>query len=401
MKIEEMNLERLYSIKDGDVFKNRRELCNFLEVEYKDKGKGARTQNGRIEFLFAYHKEGNKIIVDETYPEVIIELNFRLSSNRQKQISELLILDLILGSIDNQDEALIINHNVLIPYLALANKNYIYYYYNKNKELASKLGMKVNVEQTLESWLTSVRGTLKNAINSAIKQLEKEGYILHNKVYKVQTTEQRDNILKESKNADYDAEVNKMELATNTETNRILEIEKEILNKMQCTKKDLIVRGEYGKFTQRCYAETKRQIGIEFYFLCHKFNYAESFIKDKKQEIIDNLKNENINELKYELNNLMCEKVRRNSQKRVEKHNETMKHIDEEVKEIRKSVKGFGNISDAYVSNLMKTYESQLGKDYLNTKEHKDIEERLIDLLLVIKDINTDVEEVQYDTIIE
>ena len=410
MKFEDLNLKNVENIEEGMIFKNRRELCEYLGVKYASKGKRIKAQTEKIEYIFAYHKDGHKIIVDDVYPLAIIELNFQLSTNRQKKISELLILDLILSAIDNNDEALIINQNVLIPYLALANKNYIYYYYNKNNELAKKLGIEVDYEKTLNSWLSSVRSSLKSSIKSAIKQLKKEGCILYNEVYKVETVRQENEIFAQDglnkygdKIINYKSEHSTIKrnirIAEDGEINKIMAIEIEVLEEMGCTKQDLVMSGKYTEFNKMCLNKTIERLGIGFYFKCHKFNFATSFIKDKKMKVIEELKNENVYELKYELNSLMCEKVRQNSQKRIEKHNEYLKSINDEIKEL--SDENLGLVNAHQIRDLMQSYEKELGKSYLNTKEHKDIEERLINLLIVIKDLDEDTKSVWYDKILD
>lgn len=408
MTYDELNLDNIKTLEQGHVFKNRRELCDFLGVEYAKSGKAVRTQIERINHIFLYHKEGHKFIIDCVYPDAIIELNFLLSNDRQKQISELLILDLILGAIDNDDEALVINQNVLIPYLALANQNYIYYYYNKNNELAKKLGMKVDHVKTLDTWLSSVRGSLKSAIDSAINQLEKEGYVLHSQVYKVQIVNQDNEILvqervndfgdKETEYKSQHSEIRSgIRLATDAETNEILAIEKEVLRDLDMTKQDLILQGQFDKFNRICRNTTIERLGVGFYFLCHKFNFAKGFIEEKKEKIIQQLKNQDIGKLKYELNGLMCDKVRVNSQRRIDRHNEKLESIQSELNKI--SDDDSKTVVKHQARDLMKSYEKQLGKDYLNTVEHRELEERLVEFLLVINDLNKDVKKVWFDKI--
>lgn len=412
MKFEDLDLDRVKTIKKGMVFKNRRDLFDYIGAEYVGKGKRSQLQVKKIEILFSYHKEGHKIIVDRPNTIASIELSFKLMGDRQNKISQLLVLDLIISKVEAEDHAIVVNQNMLIQSLALANKNYIYYYYNKNNQIAEEMNIAVDHIKTLENWLKSVRSSLVNAIDGAIKTLEKEGLIIHNKVYKVQTVSQQNKIhITEGvnkfgdKTTDYGSTqsdiASSMRLASNSETNKILAIEQEVLDEMETNKRDLMIRGKYHQFNRACRNKTIEELDIGFYFLCHKFNYAEGFMEKKKQEVIKELQGENVEDLKYELNGIMCERVKRNSDKRIDNHNTTIEDGEHMLGDefgmmnVDMDIKG----NKEKIDSLMKSYERELGREYVGTDEHRKLEEELLQLLLVVDDLEEDLREVKYDVI--
>lgn len=411
MKFEDLNLENVQTIEEGMVFKNRRHLSEFLGVEYTQRGSKSQKQLKQIDNIFSYHKEGNKFIVDHVYSLERIELGFKLSTDRQKKISEILILDLILGAIKNKDETLIINHNMLISSLALANKNYIYYHYNKQNQLMKKLNINKNNQKTLEVWLNSIRNSLKHTIESAIAQLEKESYIMHSKVFKVELVHQTNEInITENLNKygdtveDYSSQHSTISrgvrLATPSEVNAILDIEREILQKMKVDSKATLMQdGRYGDFLKGCRRLTLSRLSIGFYFLCYSFNFAENFIEEKKDALIEELqRSENIAGLKLELNSLMCERTRENSKRRQKRHKTI---IDEGNKMFDDSQHGMltGNLGKTELDKLFSEYTMELNKTYMDSKEHAEIENRLTDFLLLVENLQDDIQKTWHETL--
>ncbi len=58
------------NLKEGQVFKNYKELCGFLGLEITN-GNSKKKQMDTLSTMCEWHKEGNKIVVDEVYEQAI------------------------------------------------------------------------------------------------------------------------------------------------------------------------------------------------------------------------------------------------------------------------------------------------------------------------------------------
>ncbi|WP_415331721.1 GIY-YIG nuclease family protein [Clostridium perfringens] len=62
------------NLKEGQVFKNYKELCGFLGWEITN-GNSKKKQMDTLSTMCEWHKEGNKIIIDEVYEKQLIKPN--------------------------------------------------------------------------------------------------------------------------------------------------------------------------------------------------------------------------------------------------------------------------------------------------------------------------------------
>lgn len=58
------------SIKAGQVFNSQKQLCDAIEIEYKDSTNSRKSREKEFDRRFKWHKEKRKIVIDEIYLEV-------------------------------------------------------------------------------------------------------------------------------------------------------------------------------------------------------------------------------------------------------------------------------------------------------------------------------------------
>lgn len=70
-----MKIENLY---EGMVIKNYKELCKLLEIKVAPGGNSKKAQFKELDTYCSYHKEGQKIVIDEIYSERKKKLDYRV-----------------------------------------------------------------------------------------------------------------------------------------------------------------------------------------------------------------------------------------------------------------------------------------------------------------------------------
>ena len=91
---------KIDKLKNGQIFKNYKELCGALEIPTKV-GKAKQLQMKDFERYFKYHKEGHKIVIDELLTEVKTKVDNRKNNkggNNVKYVDDMeyLILSLFI-----------------------------------------------------------------------------------------------------------------------------------------------------------------------------------------------------------------------------------------------------------------------------------------------------------------
>lgn len=110
-------------LKEGDIFKNYKHLCNFLNEEIKE----GNSRNAQIkEWLryFNYEREGQKYIITEVYPEPLPKDDKRSLGNNSEYLPhiELILLDYLSKQ---QDQVACLTINDMFLLLGMVNRNYV------------------------------------------------------------------------------------------------------------------------------------------------------------------------------------------------------------------------------------------------------------------------------------
>lgn len=302
----------------GQVFKNYKELCGFVGWNIKS-GNAKIAQFKELDTICKWHKEGNKIIIDEVY-EKTNEL-FREETNVRKgkynvEIGSS-ILAVVTSTLRKKQGVVYMRTQDLIIETALANDKLFSGYLEEGfsklevssyKDIAKKMTYKA-LENGL-SWLNSSR-TLKNEKVRMICITEDEDFV-KNKLY----------ITRE---------------ATIEENNALFEGEQKILMELGYESIfNVILKGELVEFGDRVtdYVFKNYGINIEYYYSAVKFTVTK-FSKERGLQLASK---------KSELNKEVWERTHKalveSAIRRRDKNYEISKKALEQYK--RKMIEGFG-----------------------------------------------------------
>nr|DAH73392.1 MAG TPA: hypothetical protein [Caudoviricetes sp.] len=152
-------------LKRKKVFKNWKELCQTLEWIPKG-GDSRKAQEKQLNRYCSWHKEGNKIIIDNVYnkPQVIVDER-RPPYHNELQTGILLLLN----QYQNTNGIIYLTKTSLLRSLGLTNANYNWC---KEHQLnyANYLGVPSNV---VNDFYQNYDSMVVNNVESALKQLEK------------------------------------------------------------------------------------------------------------------------------------------------------------------------------------------------------------------------------------
>ncbi|MDK0845355.1 hypothetical protein DDA98_10720 [Clostridium perfringens] len=130
----------MLNLREGQIFKNYKELCAFMGCEITN-GNSKKKQMDTLSTMCAWHKEGNKIIVDEVYEKQLVKKDGRKNNfgTGKKSIYykdfEIIMLKLFELSSTNYLDFTITQ---LMQMVGMVNKDYVKYKYSKG-DLLDKL----------------------------------------------------------------------------------------------------------------------------------------------------------------------------------------------------------------------------------------------------------------------
>lgn len=117
---------QIENLKIGQVLKNYKELCEVLGIE-PTTGNARKAQIKELERYCKYHKEGNKIVIDEIFSKELEKVDNRKlgNNNEQARCVRYLLLNLLSAYKIEQDEVIGFSKGLLLRKLYMANENYI------------------------------------------------------------------------------------------------------------------------------------------------------------------------------------------------------------------------------------------------------------------------------------
>ena len=92
---------KITNLKNGQIFKNYKELCGALEIEPKKSGSNSyKAQFKELDRYCKYHKEGRKIVIDEIFQKEQPKVDNRKNNKGGNNVIyandiEFIILDMI------------------------------------------------------------------------------------------------------------------------------------------------------------------------------------------------------------------------------------------------------------------------------------------------------------------
>lgn len=163
------------NLKIGQIIKNYKVLCtDYLNVE-PTKGNGRNYHFKELERFCLYHKEGQKIIIDEVFNEVKekVDMRGKQDNNTPKYVEniELNIIGELLTR--GQDNKYVVGRGVLLRNVGLTNINYSYCKRRQDK-LATYLEVK---KEVVNDYYTCVDSMILGNLEKALKNLSNKKII--------------------------------------------------------------------------------------------------------------------------------------------------------------------------------------------------------------------------------
>lgn len=250
---------KIENLKEGQVLKNYKELCEVLGIEPKT-GKSKQLQFKDLERYCKYHKEGNKIIIDQIYQEVKNKVDNRKlgNNNEQARCVRYLLLNLLSSYKIEQDEVIGFSKALMLKKLFMTNDNYVTAKYSR--ELYAKA---LEVETiAVNECLDYIENSSISAIRRAIATLKSQSVLGYK--YSYSWVDQK----------------GVHTHCTVLEENAIHLIEQEVMAQMRISKKQKIWEyGRWDEFKSRVKNKLLEEYPslftkLDYYYYSFHFNYA-------------------------------------------------------------------------------------------------------------------------------
>ena len=346
---------------EGLIIKNYKVLCEeYLGVK-PTKGNGRKYHFKELERYCEYHKEGQKIIIDNVYKdkkekidmrksEYISETDKRHNGNNTfygEDIEKLLLL--MMASTMVEDE-LILPMSIILNKISMVNSNYSIG--RRNQERLSEI-LKID-EKYVNEFYDTTHSNLRSTLESALNRLDKKALLRWKTVRMVckKVAVVKYNELDE---IEIDMDTDRVQytiqeeynIATKEQDLIIIEAENKILEEMELNNLNEVIRyGKINEFYKKVYEIVKKKANIKYYFNGYNLIFNRGNIIKELDKY-----GEDLEEIKNQLNQKVKEKTLDNAIKRQEKtEKETI------------TTKGFGNkrktekqnlrLSDTYLNNI-------------------------------------------------
>lgn len=274
------------------VFKNNKEACKFLNIEYKDSTNSRRFQEKQFNLHWKkWIKQGRKILVYQE-KETISDAYEKGNNIYNKYIVNILI-DYFYN---HKDNILYKTKNNLAETTGIINHNYISL---KNDVTQSKYGYIVTKDV-----LDSINGIIYSSIFSVLNKLNKKNYITYNQTYAINFIN-KNNMTEFRESTIFEAAI-------------IKKIEYETLKSMRIENIRLI---QNSKKLSKYYTKTNELVKL-------KINDMESYYTVFKLAIFKNNISTvkfNISELKAKLNKIIIDRLNNKIKKKQEKVKQKLK----------------------------------------------------------------------------
>lgn len=265
---------KIDKLKNGQIFKNYKELCGALEIPTKV-GKAKQLQMKDFERYFKYHKEGHKIVIDEIYSKELKKVDKRTKGNNTKYADDMeyLILSLLDKFEIGKDEKVGFSKNLLFSHCGLINDNYRIIKGNTLK-FSQLVDMPI---QTINECFDYTNNRMLKNLQSTLNRLKKRFLIVWGNGYNI--------VLKDEYGKEY------LEVADTAMEKEILSIERNLLLEMGYSNKRFIfVCGQWNNFKEKATEQLKELYpNISYYYDNISFNYNNEDIKKalKEYETLD------------------------------------------------------------------------------------------------------------------
>lgn len=217
------------NINVGDTFSTVTKLYKALGLP-NVKGKQKQIQDKEVSRYLEYEKTGqikrgkltNEIVITNIFDSPVIKIDNRVNNGGVSKYSDY-IDQLVMSALDDNDGRILNGiSNIFLNEIPLFTD--VYNKYRQCGELIVASKYKV-AEFSVKQYLFQVNSTIRNMFESSLKRLKKNGCIEYNKTFMVKINQSNDILANR-----YDKNFH----------DTILEIENDVLEKMECSKRDLI-----------------------------------------------------------------------------------------------------------------------------------------------------------------
>lgn len=308
---KEKKLKNINKLKEGMVFKNYKELCDFLSEPVKS-GKSKVAQLSMWESYFEFEKEKYQIKILSIYDKP------KGKMSRYGFINDIeeLILDLVVQ--DKNSENLFLSKNQLFKLLRMTNENYNFSRYHIPKlSIFTKIS-----ENEIHEFYDLSKSALTRSVENALRKLENKSLIKWSSALTVCRIKPQcvsnESGIKVNRTVigknDYDENLYKYDTeisinqvhteASSKEIKAILSAERQVMDELNCKDKQEVIKlGLWSTYIEKVKNIIFESHNIVFYYDSYKITCNDDYVynvwTDLKELSLDEetkcLKHENLN----------------------------------------------------------------------------------------------------------
>lgn len=166
--------EKIIELKEGQIFKNYKELCNAMNWKVYSGGNGKIAQLKELDTICKWHKEGQKIVIDEVHKKAKEKEDGRSkrSADYMPNIENVILGELVSKQNKDKDRVLI-GKSALLKECSLINDNFTV---GKNRIKKTSIYTQTDLRIVDEYFDLSYRSLIKD-VDKALKNLVRKSLI--------------------------------------------------------------------------------------------------------------------------------------------------------------------------------------------------------------------------------
>ena len=247
---------KIENLKEGMVIKNYRELCGYLGWNVTT-GNAKKSQFKDLERYCKYHKEGQKIIVDEIYNEPLPPVENKRNDVYGEYLEKFIIHELSYHPL-NEHNVINMPKGELFLKLHMVNSNY-----GVGRNHINKFSRYLNMPtQIVHEFYHTSSTKMRSAIERTLNRLQSRCLIKYTMILYVRTIN------------------NEKRPATEEETKVITEIERQVLVELELlNKQDAFVKGKWKEYQDEVNNRTTELFGIKYSYMSYHIYTTSDFRK--------------------------------------------------------------------------------------------------------------------------
>lgn len=172
----------MVNLQTGQVFKNYKELCGKLNEPVKT-GKSKQIQLLDFERYFTYHKDGNKFIIDEVFPEPLPKIDNRVNNGGNNTKYDTLMDDIVIDILLNEECEISASFTDMFrKYIPLITEEYTDGKIHGFKYLVKKHDMSIGL---INTYSNKIKDMINGSFVTALNRLQRQGLLTWSKKFVV------------------------------------------------------------------------------------------------------------------------------------------------------------------------------------------------------------------------